>query len=72
MAHLLYKGNVGVFDCLFVLYRNPNCCTDWDEIWHEVVLEGGRFLGVSTQYEVGKGGPKCLWSLNCAFWQQLY
>ena len=38
----------------------------------EVVLEGGRFLGVSTQYEVGKGGPKCLWSLNCAFWQQLY
>ena len=20
--------------CLYVLYRNPNCWTDWDEIWH--------------------------------------
>ena len=45
MAHLLYKGNVGVFDCLFVLYRNPNCCTDWDEIWHGGGPRGGKVLG---------------------------
>ena len=45
MAHLLYKGNVGVFDCLFVLYRNPNCCTDWDEIWRGGGPRGGKVLG---------------------------
>ena len=54
---------VCVFVRVFVHYRNPNCWTDLDEIWHRGGPQGVKVLGFfltwyphSPGYRVGKGG----------------
>ena len=64
-----------MFDCLFSI-QNPNRWTDLDEIWHRGGPQGGEgscfFYPVPPPwYMMHNGGPWCLWSLNCAIWQNL-
>ena len=71
--HPLNKGQcwcVSVW--LSVLYRNPNGWMDQDEIWNRGGPRGGggfHPILPTTQVQVLKGGPGCLWSLSHAFWQ---
>ena len=62
-----------------VLYRNPNCRTDQDEIWHRGVPQErkGSWVGFdlvppTPQLQGAQRGSGGLWSLNCAFWRKLY
>ena len=64
------KGNVGVFVCLCVLYRNPNSWMDRDEIWHrgsprwgEGSWGGGQ---PSTPHPQGMGCVKGVWGASGA------